>query len=721
MQEGTITSRQAESINRTVEAALEDLADITPEQEYYIGRAVAATVLATYPPLDDPAANRYLNRARPDPRPGAATARRPSAATTSCSWTPTRSTPSPAPGGLILVTRGLVGCCDNEDALAAVLAHEIGHVAGKHGLRAIKKSRWTDARTILATEGARTFGSEELAELADELEGSIQDITQTLINNGYSARPRAGGRRGGGDHAGARRLQPARPGVHARGDGRALAARRDPASCARTRRRSDRLAEVAPALRVGGTPRGRRRRRGSGASRPPSSRYRAVSDRRARQSLLGTGASASRPACWRLRLWLAGTLDRAENLTWDWRVRRRRPPSPASRADQAHPARPGQPRLGPRDQRTLLAVAARGLRRRPGLLPPRGGARAVTFDVLFTEPSFYGVWDDERWARRWPASARRGGRLPRGGERQRDLARARAARRTRPRLGDVSGQPDSDGIVRRAPPRRRRRRHRGRQPGPGDRTSLAEHDRPAAARCAAAPAHPRPTRPPARYDDLQRRGDHPVGAATARGRRAGGRPGALRDRHVFFGFSAPGLLDLRPTPISRVSPGVVVHATMLDNLLDAATSSEPRAARPAAVVATLLLALMAALAWPLSQPRVAERPAASRWSAAAARGRLAAYRAGSGGRWCRARWRSPAGAGRRPGGELTRPRAGRGASSSRPSATTSAPHVIEQPRADPEQPAAGRRAPRADDLLLRPRGLHPLGEQLDPRGPDGAA
>ena len=70
--------------------------------------------------------------------------------------------------------------------LAAVLAHEIGHVAGKHGLRAIKKSRWADVGTILATEGARTFGSEEVVKLAEELEGSIQDITQTLVNNGYS-------------------------------------------------------------------------------------------------------------------------------------------------------------------------------------------------------------------------------------------------------------------------------------------------------------------------------------------------------------------------------------------------------------------------------------------------------------------------------------------------------------------------------------------------------
>ncbi|MBN1826886.1 MAG: adenylate/guanylate cyclase domain-containing protein [Candidatus Eisenbacteria bacterium] len=41
----------------------------------------------------------------------------------------------------------------------------------------------------------------------------------------------------------------------------------------------------------------------------------------------------------------------------------------------------------------------------------------------------------------------------------------------------------------------------------------------------------------------------------------------LRGRIVFIGSSAPGLLDLRPTPMSRVYPGVELHATVLDNLL----------------------------------------------------------------------------------------------------------------------------------------------------------
>ncbi|RKX72928.1 MAG: adenylate/guanylate cyclase domain-containing protein, partial [Spirochaetes bacterium] len=44
-------------------------------------------------------------------------------------------------------------------------------------------------------------------------------------------------------------------------------------------------------------------------------------------------------------------------------------------------------------------------------------------------------------------------------------------------------------------------------------------------------------------------------------------PSIFKDKYVLFGFSAPGLLDLRPTPVSSVYAGVEVHATMLDNLL----------------------------------------------------------------------------------------------------------------------------------------------------------
>jgi adenylate cyclase len=44
-------------------------------------------------------------------------------------------------------------------------------------------------------------------------------------------------------------------------------------------------------------------------------------------------------------------------------------------------------------------------------------------------------------------------------------------------------------------------------------------------------------------------------------------PGLLRDKIVFLGFTAAGLYDLKPTPVSPVSPGVLAHATFTANLI----------------------------------------------------------------------------------------------------------------------------------------------------------
>lgn len=44
-------------------------------------------------------------------------------------------------------------------------------------------------------------------------------------------------------------------------------------------------------------------------------------------------------------------------------------------------------------------------------------------------------------------------------------------------------------------------------------------------------------------------------------------PEQFRDKYVFIGLTAPGLYDLKPTPVSSVYPGVGIHATLLNNIL----------------------------------------------------------------------------------------------------------------------------------------------------------
>ena len=182
---GMITESQAESISKSSKAVARSFEDFTPEQEYYIGRTVGAVIINKYKPYNDKKANAYINLL------GQTLAKASDMPETFNGYhflilDSDEINALAAPGGLIFITRGMLRCCRNEDAVAAVLAHEIGHVQFKHGLQAIKKSRITSALITIGAEGAKTFGEEDLASLTATFEDSISDITSTLVNNGYS-------------------------------------------------------------------------------------------------------------------------------------------------------------------------------------------------------------------------------------------------------------------------------------------------------------------------------------------------------------------------------------------------------------------------------------------------------------------------------------------------------------------------------------------------------
>ncbi|MGE4299174.1 MAG: M48 family metallopeptidase [Desulfovibrionaceae bacterium] len=168
----------AQRINRT-------FADITPEQEYYLSRAVTATLLATYPTTDSRPAYDYVNLL------GQTLAMASDRPSTFGGYhfiildSPEINAMA-APGGHILVTKGLIRCCESEDALAAVLAHEISHVALRHGVKAIMSSRLNSEALDLALTGAKTLAGAELAAVVNAFGDSVADIVQTLIQDGYS-------------------------------------------------------------------------------------------------------------------------------------------------------------------------------------------------------------------------------------------------------------------------------------------------------------------------------------------------------------------------------------------------------------------------------------------------------------------------------------------------------------------------------------------------------
>jgi predicted Zn-dependent protease len=160
----------------TISVTSRVMEEITPEQEYYIGRAVAANILARYKIWDEnPALTAYLNKI--------------CAAITVNSLRPgvfngyhvaildsNEINAFATSGGHIFVTRGLVNTAKSEDALASIIAHEIAHIQLQHGIKAIRTSRIIQALT------AASLNVNELTNIFNE---SVGEIVSALVTNGY--------------------------------------------------------------------------------------------------------------------------------------------------------------------------------------------------------------------------------------------------------------------------------------------------------------------------------------------------------------------------------------------------------------------------------------------------------------------------------------------------------------------------------------------------------
>ncbi len=279
-----------------------------------------------------------------------------------------------------------------------------------------------------------------------------------------------------------------------------------------------------------------------------------------------------------LALWFGHALDGVENITWGWRVRALARPAPATERivlillDQPSldwgERENGLPWPWPREVYAPILDFCR-----------RGGASVTAFDVLFTEPSAYGVEDDralgEAIARNGNFVGARFLKLDTGGREavgcDEPVPEVADAARL---LANVSAVPDADGVFRRALPTFR---WQGREiPALGVAAWLVDRNLGAATLDSALATVPlAPDRPAL----LRFRGPSTVyrtfNAAEIiqselrleAGEKPAVDPDLLHGKIVLFGFSAPGLLDQRATPVDRVSPGLMIHAAMLDNLL----------------------------------------------------------------------------------------------------------------------------------------------------------
>lgn len=173
------------SVARVAQQTFQAARPLSDEEEYYIGRAVAATILSTYPILQDKSLTEYVNLV------GQTVAIHSDDPVTYGGYhfaiLDTEEINAYAcPGGIILITKGMIDQTQNEDELAAVLAHEVAHIIHRDGVSAIQKSRLTGVATLIATEAAKSYTPGEISQLVSLFEGSVDDVLQTVVVNGYA-------------------------------------------------------------------------------------------------------------------------------------------------------------------------------------------------------------------------------------------------------------------------------------------------------------------------------------------------------------------------------------------------------------------------------------------------------------------------------------------------------------------------------------------------------
>jgi beta-barrel assembly-enhancing protease len=166
---------------------MENEAEPTLQDEYFLGRAVAANILAIYKPYTtNPALTNYVNL---------------------ICQTIVINSPNPeifngyhalildspelnafsSPGGHIFITKGLIELTDSEDMLAAVIAHELAHIMLKHSVNLINTMRFSDEMAAIADRASALAGGGSIsAQSLLVFRNSVNAMMDNLLKNGYS-------------------------------------------------------------------------------------------------------------------------------------------------------------------------------------------------------------------------------------------------------------------------------------------------------------------------------------------------------------------------------------------------------------------------------------------------------------------------------------------------------------------------------------------------------
>ncbi len=183
--QGILSGQDQEMLKKLLTQTTKAVRPMADREEYFLGRAVAATILSQYRLYNHDGMTSYVNEVgqavvlgsdRPYTYGGYHFAILDTDEVNALS----------CPGGIIFLTRGMMRKLKNEDELAAVLAHEVAHVNHRDGIAAIQRSRWVEVASLLGSEAAKRVGAADLNKLVSLFQGSVDDVVKTLLVNGYS-------------------------------------------------------------------------------------------------------------------------------------------------------------------------------------------------------------------------------------------------------------------------------------------------------------------------------------------------------------------------------------------------------------------------------------------------------------------------------------------------------------------------------------------------------
>jgi len=186
---GVVSHDQAKGVLSAGTNLVKSQEEMTSEQEYYLGRAVSAKVLTQYPPKRGAASSKYLNEIGMTLVGVSDTPETFSGYHFAIVESPQINAFS-APSGFVYVSSAFIRELPDEDAVAAVLAHEIAHVVKRHGVNAISNAQLFSALTEFSAQGASIAASQisspvDLGPITEVFAESVTGVADTLLTKGF--------------------------------------------------------------------------------------------------------------------------------------------------------------------------------------------------------------------------------------------------------------------------------------------------------------------------------------------------------------------------------------------------------------------------------------------------------------------------------------------------------------------------------------------------------